>query len=110
LFHLLSDPYEYHDLSDEYPDIAFYFWDVINAIYMGGLDAGYHTGQPYEPDYRGWMSDNILRPYLNNKAIEVYEERVNSIESANDYDYVNSPLSYMSDYGKIDSPFDTYDR
>jgi len=106
LFHLLTDPYEYHDISDEYADIAIYFKDVINGIYVGGMDEDYHTGQPYEPDYRGWMADNILRPYLNDEAIEVYEERVHSTETEDEYDYVNSPLSYTSDYGTLASPFD----
>jgi len=108
LFHLLTDPYEYRDLSADYPDIAFYFYDVINGIYTGGLDDSYHSGQPYEADYRGWMSDNILRPYLSNEAIKDYHERVSSVESADEYDYVNSPLSYISDYGKLKSPFDFF--
>merc|ERR1719320_207563 len=68
LFHLIADPNEYHDLSSEYPEIAFYFSDLINAIYYGGLDESYHSGQPYEKDVRGWMADNILRPYLNSDA------------------------------------------
>jgi len=106
LFHLLTDPYEYHDISDEYADIAVYFKDVINGIYLGGMDEDYHTGQPYEADYRGWMADDILRPYLNDDAIEEYEERVHAKETVDTYDYENSFLSYTSDWGTLDSPFD----
>merc|ERR550534_1787411 len=105
LFHLMTDPNEYHDVSNEYSDIALYFSDMIDAIYMGGFDDSYHSGQPYEEDYRGWMADNILRPYLNGVAKDDYDARVESTYSKIDYDYSDSQLSYSSDYGEVIPPF-----
>jgi len=107
LFHTMTDPFEYHDVAHEYPEIAFYFTDLINAIHFGGIDESYHSGQSYEEDDRGWMVDNILRPYLNAKAIEDYQNRVDSTEIEDGYDYASAPLSYKSDYNKLASPFDS---
>jgi len=106
LFHLTTDPYEYHDLADDYYEVAQYFSDMINAIYNGALDESYHSGQPYEEDVRGWMADNILRPYLNKLAVEDYGVRVHSTGSDGAYDYANAPISYISDYDRSASPFD----
>jgi len=106
LFHLETDPYEYHDLSSEYQEIVDYFSDLINAIYNGGFDYSYHSGQPYEEDYRGWMEDNILRPYLNGAAIDEYNKRSQSTDSDGSYDYANAELSWTSDY-QNENPFGT---
>jgi len=106
LFHLETDPFEYHDLSDEYEEITEYFDDLINAIYSGGFDYSYHPGQPYEEDYRGWMADNILRPYLNVDAVDAYDKRAHSTDETGYYDYANAPLSWSSDYDN-ENPFGT---
>merc|ERR1719285_492768 len=106
LFHISTDPYEYHDLSFEYAEVAYYFFDLINSLYNGALDESYNPGQPYEEDDRGWMSDNILRPYLNAESLEDYGKRIHSTNSSGGYDYSNSTMSYQSDYDREASPFD----
>jgi len=106
LFHITTDPFEWHDVSDVYGEIADYFSDLINAIYNGGFDESYHSGQPYEEDYRGWMADNILRPYLSDGAIDDYDGRVYS-NSDTEYDYAASKRSWDSDYDGENNPFGT---
>jgi len=107
LFHLTTDPYEYHDLSDDYSEVANYFSDMLNALVSGALDESYHSGQPYEEDLRGWMADDILRPYLNKLAIEDYGARLHSSANDGNYDYSNAPVSYISDYDRAASPFES---
>jgi len=106
LFHITTDPYEYRDKSSEYPEIVFYFKDLINAINFGGMDSSYHSGQSYEKDYRGWMADNILRPYLSQHAIDDYKKRTHSKNNEDNYDYVNSIHSWVGDYDGSNNPFE----
>jgi len=106
LFHLVTDPNEYYDVSDDYPEVTTYFSDLINAIYEGGFDEDYHTGQPYEEDYRGYQADNILRPYLDENAVSDYIHRTGSTTSSLTYDYDTYDLSWDGDYDGIHSPFE----
>jgi len=106
LFHLASDPSEYHDVSYAYGEVVDYFSDLINAVYQGGFDYSYHSGQPFEEDYRGFMADNILRPYLNEEAIWDFEDRTHSVENDGNYDYESAERSYLSDYSGEGSPFE----
>lgn len=105
LFHIETDPSEYSDVSGEYPEIKAYFVDLIDAIYLGGFDNDYHPGQPYDEDYRGWQADNILRPYLNSKALADYETRTATTDSNFSYDYTAYFLSWDGDYDGTNSPF-----
>jgi len=105
LYDLTTDPYEYDDISSDYPEIMAYYSDLFNAIYQGGFDEDYHSGQPYEEDYRGYQEDNILRPYLNDDAVDDYETRRMSSTSSS-YDYTDYTLSWNGDYDGISSPFD----
>jgi len=107
LFHLATDPNEYIDVSLEYPDVMGYFVDLVDAIYQGGFDEDYHSGQPYEEDYRGWQADNILRPYLSGKAITDYANRSATVDSNFTYDYSSYHLSWEGDYDGTNSPFDS---
>jgi len=106
LFHLTSDPSEYYDISEDYPEIVAYYLDVLNAIYVGGLDEDYHSGQPYEEDYRGYQADNILRPYLSEEAITDYLNRTETTDYNFTYDYSSFTLSWIGDYDGRNSPFD----
>jgi len=106
LFHLTTDPNEFTDVASEYPEVMDYFIDVIDAIYQGGLDEDYHTGQPYEEDYRGYQADNILRPYLSAAAITDYLNRSVTTNSNFTYDYAYYTLSWEGDYDGVNSPFD----
>jgi arylsulfatase B len=105
LFHLVTDPSEFKDVSKTYPEISSYFADVIGAIFEGGFDKDYHPGQPYDEDYRGYQADNILRPYLDTDAIADYEARKNSTSSNFTYDYATYHLSWDGDYDGTNSPF-----
>jgi len=105
LFHIETDPSEYSDVSGQYPEIKAYFVDLIDAIYQGGFDEDYHAGQPYDEDYRGWQADNILRPYLNSKALADYETRTATTDSNFSYDYTAYFLSWDGDYDGTNSPF-----
>jgi len=107
LFHLATDPNEYHDISKEYPEITLYYEDLINAIYAGGFDEDYHSGQSYEEDYRGYQADNILRPYLIKGAVSDYAARMSSVNSTAVYDYAAFPLSWDGDYDGVNNPFDS---
>jgi len=105
LFHLASDPGEYYDVSEVYPEITAYYVDLIDAIYQGGFDEDYHSGQPYEEDYRGYQADNILRPYLSGAAVTDYVNRTGSVDSNFTYDYATYHLSWEGDYDGVNSPF-----
>jgi len=104
LFHIVSDQYEYHDVSSDYPEIMDYFNFLLDAIYRGGFDDSYHSGQPFEYDYRGVQADGILRPYLNPDSLDEYHERLSSISSVDKYNYQNFSLFWIGEYG-ADSPF-----
>jgi len=106
LFHLTVDPNEYVDVANAYPEVTTYFKDLINAIYQGGFDEDYHSGQPYEEDYRGYQADNILRPYLNADAINDYINRTESTDFNFTYDYSTYILSWEGDYDGTNSPFE----
>jgi arylsulfatase B len=106
LFHLETDPSEFWDVSSSYPEITAYFVDLIQAIYEGGLDEDYHSGQPYEEDYRGYQADNILRPYLNSHSISDYQTRITTTDSEISYDYSTYHLSWDGDYDGSNSPFE----
>jgi len=105
LFHITSDQYEYHDLSSDYPEITNYFNFLLDAIYRGGFDESYHSGQPFESDYRGVQADGILRPYLNPNSLDEYHERLSSTSNNNVYDYGNFSLFWFGEYDGVDSPF-----
>lgn len=107
LFHLATDPNEYYDISKEYPEITLYYEDLINAIYSGGFDEDYHSGQSYEEDYRGYQADNILRPYLSDGAAYDYAERMRSVNSTTVYDYAAYDLTWEGDYDGVNNPFDS---
>jgi len=104
LFHISTDPYEYRDKASEYPEIATYFADLINALNYGGMDSEYHPGQPYEEDIRGYFADNILRPYLSPQAAEEYIERTHSRNSGS-FDYTNYDPTWVGDYDGEHYPF-----
>jgi len=106
LFHIETDPYEYKDLSSEYSEIAKYFSNLMDALYLGGFDDSYHSGQPFETDYRGWQADNIMRPYLNQYAANEYRDRIGSIDYNDDYDYQNFNKFWLGDYEGDGNPFD----
>jgi len=104
LFHLTTDPYEYYDVSSEYPNVVGYYEDLINAIYNGGFDNDYHTGQPYEEDYRGYQEDYILRPYLNDDAVSDYVSRIETTTS--DFTFETYENTWNGDFDGINSPFE----
>merc|ERR1712241_439100 len=89
-----DDPSETRDLSAEYPEIQAYFNDVIQAIWRGGFDEDYHPGQNYDEDYRGWNSDNILRPYLSRAAQSSYEDRTLAVNH-DTFDYDSFPPTWI---------------
>jgi len=105
LFHLSTDPNEELDVSREYMEVTEYFIDVIDAVYQGGFDEEYHSGQPYEEDYRGYQADNIMRPYLSSTAAEDYANRTGSTDYNFTYDYAKYSLSWEGDYDGFNSPF-----
>jgi len=106
LFHLTTDPNEYTNVADDYPEITAYYVDLIDAIYQGGFDEDYHSGQPYNEDYRGYHADNIMWPYLNSDALTDYLIRTASIDSNYTYDYASYTFSWDGDYDGKNSPFD----
>jgi len=105
LFHMETDPYEYHDLAKEYSEIANYFAHVIDALYLGGFDDSYHPGQPFESDYRGWQADNIMRPYFNPLAAEDYEQRLSHVDNV-EHDYQTFSQFWIGDYEGDGNPFE----
>jgi len=106
LFHLTADPNEYYDVSAYYPEVTSYFKDLLDAIYEGGFDEDYHSGQPYDEDYRGYQADNILRPYLSENAINDYVNRTGSIDFNFTYDYASYYFSWEGDYDGTNNPFE----
>lgn len=107
LFHLSTDPNEEVDVSEDYTEVTDYFIDVIDAVYQGGFDEEYHSGQPYEEDYRGFQADDILRPYLSSTALEDYANRTGSTDYNFTYDYATYSLSWEGDYDGFNSPFES---
>jgi len=107
LFHLSTDPNEEVDVSQDYVEVTDYFIDVIDAVYQGGFDEEYHSGQPYEEDYRGFQADGILRPYLSSTAVEDYANRTGSTSYNFTYDYATYSLSWEGDYDGFNNPFDS---
>jgi len=105
LFDLSTDANEYLDVSEEYPAIAEYFKELTDAIYIGGFDEEYHSGQPGDEDYRGWQADNILRPYLNEEAISDFVGRLETVNYDGTYDYMSTPLPWIGDFDGINNPF-----
>jgi len=105
LFHITTDPSEQHDLAMEYSEITVYFALLIDAIYRGGFDDSYHPGQPFEPDYRGWQEDDVVRPYLNPDAVEDYQKRLSSITNNDNYDYQSFSQFWFGDYEGEGDPF-----
>jgi len=105
LFHIITDQYEFHDVSSDYPEIMDYFNFLLDAIYRGGFDESYHSGQPFEVDYRGVQADGILRPYLNPNSLDEYRERLSSTTHNDDYDCENFSLCWFGEYDGEESPF-----
>jgi len=105
LFHLPSDPTENYDVSSDYPEIPAYFEDLIDAIYEGGFDPDYHSGQPFDIDFRGYQADGIMRPYLNQDSINDYTCRTSSDNYNFTYDYSSYLLSWIGDYDGSTWPF-----
>jgi len=109
LFDLSIDQNEYLDVSKDYPTIAEYFRELTDAIYIGGFDEEYHSGQPADEDYRGYQKDNILRPYINEAAIADYVGRMETVDYNYTYDYYTSPQLWIGDYDGLNSPFGSDD-
>jgi len=105
LFHIVSDQYENKDLKADYPEITNYFYFLLDAIHRGGFDDSYHSGQPFEYDYRGVQADGILRPYINPKSVDDYHERLSLTRNNHNYNYGNFSQFWFGEFDGVDSPF-----